>query len=237
MNASLRWVIGASLLLGVDGCALFGKSEAFSPRYFSPDARTVAARSTEPPAGSGSAAPIELRLGRITAASYLGERIVFRSSDYELNFYEERRWTEKPENYLRRALSRAFFEARGFRRIVSGPGPTLDVELVEFAEFRLAVPVARVNARYVLSDNRLVRREASVEIEVPIDAGVVHGDGSESGVHSMADALNRAVQQIADQVAAELAIAEPTIPQPGVAEPAIAEPGAAGRQREVGASK
>src|SRR5688572_26651074 len=99
-----RGVVIACLL---SGCALLGKSEAFVPRYFSPDTSSHG----KPKAASAARADgALLKLGRITAASYLGERIVFRDSNYELNFYEERRWTERPEDYLRRALSRALFE-------------------------------------------------------------------------------------------------------------------------------
>jgi cholesterol transport system auxiliary component len=114
------------------------------PRYFSPDesrgrAQTAASATAEHEGETHA----ELRLGRVTAASYLGERIVFRDSNYELGYYEERRWTERPEAFLRRAVARALFEDRGLRRVVSGAATTLDIELTELTELR-SPPVVRV---------------------------------------------------------------------------------------------
>ncbi len=137
-----------------------GKGDALAPRYFNPDLSSA----------ERAAAPSrrELRLGRITAAARFAERIVFRDSNYELNFYESRPLERTPDAYLRRSLSAALFERHGLRRIISGSGPTLEVELTEFAELKRSPPVARVAATYVLFDNRLVRREASVTVDLPI---------------------------------------------------------------------
>jgi len=196
----------ALLLLAVSGCALTSKSSPMMPRYFSPDearGRTqLAAASSigEPEAGTPA---IELRLGRVTAASYLGERIVFRDSNYELGYYEERRWTERPDAYLRRAVARALFEDRGLRRVVSGAGPALDIELSELAELR-SPPVVRVRATYVLYDDRLVRRQATLTIERPIPSAATAREGAETAARAMADALGDTVNQIADRVAADL---------------------------------
>jgi cholesterol transport system auxiliary component len=189
------------------GCALLGKSEPFVPRYFSPDSAPRVA----PASSSAAAKGTLLKLGRITAASYLGERIVFRDSNYELSFYEDRRWTERPEDYLRRALARALFEEHGLRRIVSGGGPTLDVELVEFAELRRASPVARVTATYILYDVRFVRREATVTVELPIARPNPNTESAESAVRVMTAALNEAVQRIVAQVLIDLRTGEPTL--------------------------
>src|SRR5688572_20204847 len=94
----------ALTLLALGGCALLGKADALTPRYFSPDL-SGGGGASGPPSTSSHGAIAELRLGRITAASHLGERIVFRDSRYELNFYEGRRWSEEPEAFLRRALA------------------------------------------------------------------------------------------------------------------------------------
>jgi cholesterol transport system auxiliary component len=181
---------------------VLGKSEVLSPRYFSPEGASLEAAARAPAASETGG--LELRLGRITAAPYLDERIVFRDSSYELGFYEERRWTERPESYLRRALSRALFEKHGVRRIVSGAGPTLDVELSEFAEVRGTRPVARACATYMLYGNRLVRREATVTVDVPIAASLPERDSPEPTVRALTEALSNAVQQVVDQVVAEL---------------------------------
>lgn len=193
--------LSAGLLLSLAGCALLGKSEPLTPRYFSPETAL-------PPKTAASAAPVplregaELRLGRINAAPYLDERIVFRDSDFELGFYEDRRWTENPEAYLRRALSRSLFESYGIQRIVSGPGPSLDVELTELAELKRSPAMARVRLTYTLSDDRLVRREATVSVELPITGS--GSDAAEQGVRAMSRALSQAVEQVVEQVVDEL---------------------------------
>jgi cholesterol transport system auxiliary component len=182
---------------------LLGKSEPLTPRYFSPEAAPPPKADT-PAARAPLREGAELRLGRINAAAYLDERIVFRDSEYELGFYEDRRWTESPEAYLRRALSRSLFEDYGVRRIVSGPGPSLDVELTEFAELKRSPAMARVRLTYTLSDDRLVRREATVSVELPIAASGTEADAAAQGVRAMSRALSKAVQQIVDQVVDEL---------------------------------
>jgi cholesterol transport system auxiliary component len=206
MSAIAKFRCALTLLLGaVAGCALTSKSDPMMPRYFSPDearGRTqLAAASSiaEAEAGPG----MELRLGRVTAASYLGERIVFRDSNYELGYYEERRWTERPEAYLRRAVARALFEDRGLRRVVSGAGPTLDIELSELAELR-SPPAVRVRVTYVLYDDRLVRRQVTLTIERPIPSAATARESAETAARAMADAFGDAVNQIADRVAADL---------------------------------
>jgi len=203
----LRCATSAAVLLGLCGCGLFGKSDPLMPRYFSPDA--ASAEASVAPVPLAGSAPIELRLGRVTAAAYLGERIVFRDSNYELNFYEERRWTERPEAYLRRALSRSLFEQHGARRIVSGAGPTLEVELTEFAELRLTAPVARVRLTYILYENRLVQKEATVTVELPIRGSPADLASPEPAVRVMTQALGNAVQRVVEQVLGELATRAP----------------------------
>jgi cholesterol transport system auxiliary component len=195
-----------TLLLGTAaGCALTSKSDPMVPRYFSPDESRghgqIAASTTS--GHEGEARVNELRLGRITAASHLGERIVFRDSNYELGFYEERRWTERPEAYLRRAVARALFEDRGVRRVVSGVGPALDVELSELAELK-SPPLVRVRATYILYDERLVRRQATLTVERPIPSAATAKESAETAARAMADAFGDAVNQIADRVVADL---------------------------------
>lgn len=218
--------VAALLTFAANACALLGKGEALTPRYFSPD--SASGRMSSSPSPIDASAPpsdsagmnVELRLGRVSAASYLGERIVFRDSNYELNFYEERRWTEKPGAYLRRALSQSLFEEHGVRRIMSGPGPTLEVELTEFAELRETPPLARVRATYILYDQRLVRREATVTVQLPITkaAGMSQPESPEPAVRAMTDALHGIVERIVAQVLAELRTPEPNsaaqTPQP-----------------------
>lgn len=197
-------LLGARLLVVAQltcGCALLTKAEPLTPRYFS------AEPSDSKTASAGERATVraarELKLGRVTSASYLGERLVFRDSAYELGFYEDRRWTEKPEAYFRRALSRALYEDGGFRRVVSGGGPTLDCELVELAELRAPAHVARARVNFVLYDPRSVRTEATVTVDLPIAASNGEAQATAS-VAALSQALVRAVDQIVTRVSSNL---------------------------------
>jgi cholesterol transport system auxiliary component len=167
------------------------------PRYFSPTARSTNA-SAKPKIDA--AQQKVLRLGRISASSHLRERMVYRDESGRVGYDEERRWTERPEAYLRRALSRALFEERGFKRTVTGTGPSLDVELVAFEELRGSKPVARLEAIVLLEDGRTSVFEQTVVVERPIErASDAERDGAV--VRALSEALEQAVTQIADQVA------------------------------------
>lgn len=201
-------LLASALIVGAlaSGCALLTKADPLTPRYFSaepsgPGPAPGDALTATPRAGLAPAR--ELKLGRVTSASYLGERLVFRDSTYELGFYEDRRWTEKPEAYFRRALSRALYEQGGFRRVVSGAGPTLDCELVEFTELRSPAHLARARVNFVLYDARSVRTEATVTVELPIAAGKDEARAAAS-VAALSLALTSAVDQIVVRVSASL---------------------------------
>ena len=91
--------LARALLLGclASGCALLTKADPLTPRYFSAEPSSVGPVTSGSVTADSSAPARELKLGRVTSASYLGERLVFRDSAYELGFYEARRWTEKTE--------------------------------------------------------------------------------------------------------------------------------------------
>ena len=133
-------ILAALSALFALGCALTSKSDPIVPRYFTPER-----------AGDVDRAAAALHRARRGAAarprdhaSHLDERLVYRDSDYELGYYQERRWTEAPDEYLKRRLARALFEERGLRRVVGGAAATLDVELIAFDEIRAPKRVARV---------------------------------------------------------------------------------------------
>jgi cholesterol transport system auxiliary component len=195
MRASFSPVL---LTLLLQGCALTSKGEPLSPRYFSPDLGQRADDARTP-----AAARLELRLGQISAASHIEERIAYRLSEAELGYYDDRRWTEPPEEYLRRALGRVLFEERGLRRIVSGEAPTLDVELVDFEELRYGENRARVTLRFTLNDTKSALIERAVSVERP----VASGDAKQAPLRvavAISNALSQAVSQLADEVGREL---------------------------------
>jgi cholesterol transport system auxiliary component len=184
------------------GCALLSKSEPMQTRYFTPESNR--ARPTIP----ASPGHFSLRLGNVHSSATLGSRILYRRSSHELGMYYDKRWTERPEEYLRRALSRVLFEERGIARVVSGPAPTLDVELVSFEEVRGEKPLARMQLVFVLSSDRLEHEEQTLTVEEPVN--VAKGEDAMAAVVSaLSRSLERGVDQLADRVTGGLAVLEP----------------------------
>ncbi|MDP9033408.1 MAG: PqiC family protein [Myxococcota bacterium] len=178
------------------GCALTSKSDAMVARYFTPESSVAAAEPT-------TTGALELRLGRVNSASYIKDKIVFRESPYEVGYYEGKRWTEKPETYVRRALTRALFERRGIRQLVFGAGSTLDVDVIAFEEVRVPTHVGRVQLTYSLSDDRVVRLAGSVTVERPI-AGATTEGAADAIVQALSVALADSVDLVAEKAVAEL---------------------------------
>jgi cholesterol transport system auxiliary component len=188
----------APLLVGLlSGCAFFGKSEPLAPRYYDPEGPAKEVATTPPALGKPS-----LRLGHVVGGSHLRERIAYRVSEREVGFYDERRWTERPEDYLRRALARGLFEERAITSLVTGVGPSLDVELLDFSELLAPRHAVRVRARAVLVDQRTVRFERTFNVEEPVAGG--KDQDFTAVADAMARALTRTVDEIGDRVASEL---------------------------------
>jgi cholesterol transport system auxiliary component len=192
------WLKGALLFGLLSDCALTSKADALYPRFFSlePEAAQVAL-----PAPVGP--PLTLRLGQVDAASYIEERFAYRLEPAEVSYYEDRRWTEPPERYLRRALERELFQRRGIRRTVSGPGSTLDVELTAFEELRSAPPRVRLAFSFSLHDDRQSQLERRVVVERPLPPSSLHASARDVTA-ALGLALTAAVSDVSDQVAQEL---------------------------------
>lgn len=199
------------LLLLASSCALLTKSEPLEVRWFTPERTTPRVTSASP--ARVELGP-ELRLGHILSATHLRERMVYRDAAFEVGFYEERRWTERPDAFLRRELARTLFEERGFQRALGGLAPVLDIELVAFEE--VLTPrdsAARVQIRMLLSDGRESLHEETITVDEPLardaPAPVV--------VAAMAQALDRVTTTVADRVAVALAARRkppPPVPPP-----------------------
>jgi cholesterol transport system auxiliary component len=206
------WLLAIACSL-LSACALLSKAEPLVPRYFTPEDTSGIheGKATVLPPGLE---PRKLRLGSVRAGSQLRERIVFRNSSHELGYYEDRRWTERPEAYLRRALARTLFEQRGLVRVVSGPAPTLDIELVAFEEVRGPEHEARAQAIITLDDDRVGSFQQTVTVEQPVRSDA-KADDADAAVDALAIALQECVKQIADRVIAMLVSAPAETPTRG----------------------
>lgn len=193
MKAILLAILGAAVL---PGCALLGKSDPVVSRYFTLeyDGGAAAARA---PAG------LQLRLGRVEGWSHLRERMVARNAAREFSYSENRRWTERPEIFLRRALARTLFEERGVVEALSGRAVTLDVELIAFEEIEQPHQV-RLQAGLVLRDDRTSLLQETITVERPV-APSAGSDDAPAVVEAFSQALRAGVSQIADRVVAKLA--------------------------------
>jgi cholesterol transport system auxiliary component len=193
VRATLLSFIGT---VALSGCALLGKSEPLVPRYFTPeyDGDAVAA-----PARS----ELQLRLGRVEGWSHLRERMAARNAAREFFYYEDRRWTERPEIYLRRALTRTLFEERGVVEALSGRAVTLEVELIAFEEIEQPHR-ARMQAWLVLRDDRIGLLEETITVEQPV-AKSEEPDQAGAVAEALSQALHAGVTRIADHVVAKLA--------------------------------
>jgi uncharacterized lipoprotein YmbA len=194
----LRW-LAVAVFASNSSCALLTKSAPVVPRYFTPE---VAAEPSRPSAPA-SAPQLSIRLGRIGGASYLRERMVYRDSAHELGFYEARRWTERPETYLERALASSLFEDRGFKRALASTAPTLTADLVEFEEVTGDAPRVRLRVTYALHDAQTVFLEHTLSIERVLGPG---SDASRPArvADVLGEALRDAVSRIVDDVAKDL---------------------------------
>jgi ABC-type uncharacterized transport system auxiliary subunit len=178
------------------GCALLSKSDAFVARYFTPEVATSPAEPSAP-------GELELKLGTVNSAAYIKDDIVYRDSNYEVRYYEETRWTENPEVYVRRALVQALFARHGLRQIVYGRGTTLDVDVLAFEEVLAPRHVGRVVLAYSMVDDRIVRAARSIMVERPI-ANVPKDMAASAMVEALSAALADAAAAVADRAVGEL---------------------------------
>ena len=202
-----RWLAALALALAAvgSGCALTDKAQPLAPRYFVPEP-PLAAKPELP--GSGPA----LRLYNVRAGSHIKNDMIYWKSEYELGFQDERRWVELPEIYLRRTLSHALFEERGYKHMVSGGAPTLEVELTNFEELRYGVPRVRVAMIATLHDGGVALFEETIYVERPIpqvSAKDPKEDKETIVIENLSSALREAVDQVANRV--DTALKKPEI--------------------------
>lgn len=197
---SAAWVAGA--LCSFSACALLTKQSLPVPRYFTPEGELA-----EPGTKASPVANARLRLGRVSAASNLRERIAYRTSDHEIRYYENRRWTDRPDAYLHRALARSLFERHGLTRVMSGTAPILQVELTAFEEITQVPHRVRVEVTMLLYDQESSGLQQTLRVEENVAAADPE-QTPEAVVEALSEALLRVVEQVA-QRSAERILAAP----------------------------
>jgi cholesterol transport system auxiliary component len=181
------------------GCSLTGgvlttKSAPPELRYFSPEPPQPASTETATQGAPG------VRVGRIRASSNLRSHVMYRASPYELGEYEDFRWTDEPEAYLRRALVRALSNERGAASSKTGAEPTLDVELLAFEEVRR--PDGRAGAvemTYTLSRDGGIITTGHTRVERPAASMKI-----EAVIAAISAALDAAAEEVAHKAFAAL---------------------------------
>ena len=203
-NATLvaLWAVGFAL--ATSGCALTSKAAVVDVRYFSPERVKPRLDNQDSNGPHPALVPaLQLRMGRVSSGPNLRERIAYRNSAYELGYYEDLRWTERPETYVRREFARALFEMHAMHRVLTGAAPTLDVEVIAFDEVRLgANRAARIQLKIILYDDNGVIFEDTLTIDCPV-AG--QKPKIEDVIAAMATALDTAADQVALKVQKALA--------------------------------
>jgi ABC-type uncharacterized transport system auxiliary subunit len=183
------------------GCALTsGPKPPQEIRYFTPEHAGRVETARRP------TATLRLRLDRISSADDLRLRILHRDSPIEVTPYETLRWTEEPEAFVRRALTRALFDDRPIEEVVSGAAPALEVEIVGFEEVTYRQS-GRVELRYELHDDRTTIARGTIAIERRARSGQI-----EAVVEAIRAALDAATNELADRV--ETALRERASPAP-----------------------
>ena len=191
--------LSAIALFSLASCAILGKGEPVVPRYFTPMESNAAPMAAQP-----KRPELHLRLGRIEGLSHLREPMVIRATPQELTYDESRRWTERPEVYLRESLTAALFQQRGITEVIAGPAVRLDAELTAFEEIAQPQDRVRLAITWLLHDDRAAIMQDTIALEVPIAADTANEEKAQAVVDAYAKALRDGVAQLADRVETKL---------------------------------
>ncbi len=185
------------LSLALAGCSVLTRATPIEVRYFTPEPARALAHTTS--SREPDSRP-RLQLGDLSSSVNLRDRIVHRESPVEVGVYETLRWTEHPEQYVRRSLTRALFEDRPIEHVFESSAPALDVELLSFEvlhdDHRWA---GRVQLRYRLRDERTVIASGVVTMEQPATER-----GFDGAVAAVGVAMNAATDKLASEIATRL---------------------------------
>ena len=193
----MRRLLVAGVAVGLSACALFSHSDA--PRFFDPEP-AARERAAADPAGATTSVKVPVRLGPVQSSSFRRDRIVWRSSEVELGFYEQRRWTDLPSHYVERALARELYERRGISRTGAKPAVTLLADVVAFDDV-----IAPAREAYVAIFVSLVATDQRQLLVREFTARSPIADGDPASVaRAMGVALDDCVRQIVSAVEAVL---------------------------------
>jgi ABC-type uncharacterized transport system auxiliary subunit len=86
---------------------------------------------------AGKQLPLTVAVNNVRAPSRYQDQMVYRTSEYEVGFYEYSQWVEQPAEMVRRGLLNALKNSGLFRRvdaidIVANPNLTLQSSIVSF---------------------------------------------------------------------------------------------------------
>jgi uncharacterized lipoprotein YmbA len=195
-----------TLLALCAGCALLGKGKPLALRYFD-------LQSDDGYRSSTSTNGARLKLGEVRAARHIDRRFASRESAHELSYHDAWRFSDQPEAFLERALSRNLFERAAITRVVSGGGSTLEVELTAFEQSPDDDKV-QVTALARMHDDRVQLWQRTFTAEQKVEAG----DEAEA----LAAALSRALAQVAVQITEQTvqALAQAATPPSPASSPA-----------------
>lgn len=192
---AVGFVVALTAILA-SGCALTSRGDAIQWQYFTPERARPALESAKVTAGP------EVCLERVTSSASSGRRIAHSDGGHRVGYYEDRRWTDDPEGYVRRALERTLFEEEGFRCDREASSSRLDVEVLGFEEVRTpASHAARVALRAVLAtsaENTIL--DETIEVVEPVT-----GSTFDDVVEAFGRALDGACAEAARRTRAALA--------------------------------
>jgi ABC-type uncharacterized transport system auxiliary subunit len=197
----LLWLAGVVAITTASGGCLFRTAEA--PRFYRPASVALdgaGETSAEDAAGTnGTADAKPIRLRAVRSAPFLRERMVWRASDVEYGLYEQRRWSELPSRYVRRALTTALQNGRSLRIVDDVNAPRLDVELLAFDEVVAPKHEASVALGVTVRDGERTRLDRTYASRVAIATG----DGAATA-QAMGKALDQVSKKVADAVTSAL---------------------------------
>jgi len=186
----LPWLLAALALLG---SCVFRSGDP--PRFYEPDSAALHGAVGDRPAAAATAG-VPVRLRRVRSAAFFRERIVWRASEVEYGFYEERRWNDLPAHYVERALVTKLRETPGLGLTDDPRAAALYVDVVAFHEVLGPVHVADVALAVSLRGGHRGHLERTFSARV----GIADGDPA-----SLARAMGRALDDVVAQVAEGLA--------------------------------